>query len=490
MHGDEANQAYRTGILLETGEYEYDPYEHHGPTLYYFTLPVLALRGETTFDESTAASYRLVPAIFGAATVLLFLALVRGVGAEAAVWGAFLAAVSPAMTFYSRYYVQDAILVFFTLLTLIAGWRWLASGKVGWCLAWGVSLGLMHATKETCVLAYAASGGGLLAWYGWRRYYVGADARWPSRLRLWHVGAGIAAAAVVSVTLYSSFFTYARGPFDSIATYATYLQRAEGTGSEASHAKPWYYYLGLLLYTRRETGPVWSEGLVVVLALIGAVFAGAFRSARAGQTELSRFLAFYTILIVAAYSVISYKTPWSMLTMVGALAVMAGVGASSLIALVKTGAAKNVLRVVLAIGAAHLAYQAYRANFTYPADVRNPYVYAHTSSNFTRLVERIDRLRELHSDGYAMRVDVIRPGGDYWPLPWYLRKYDNVGYWTRIPDALGAPVTIMSPALYETIGETLTETHVVEHYSLRPGVLLQVYIEKELWDRFMEDRGN
>ena len=35
MHHDEANQAARFGILLETGKYQYDPEDHHGPTLYY-----------------------------------------------------------------------------------------------------------------------------------------------------------------------------------------------------------------------------------------------------------------------------------------------------------------------------------------------------------------------------------------------------------------------------------------------------------------------
>lgn len=35
MHFDEANQAYRAGILLDTGVYRYDPLEHHGPVLYY-----------------------------------------------------------------------------------------------------------------------------------------------------------------------------------------------------------------------------------------------------------------------------------------------------------------------------------------------------------------------------------------------------------------------------------------------------------------------
>ena len=46
MHHDEANQAVKFGALLERGEYRYDAHDHHGPTLYYLTLPVAWLRGQ------------------------------------------------------------------------------------------------------------------------------------------------------------------------------------------------------------------------------------------------------------------------------------------------------------------------------------------------------------------------------------------------------------------------------------------------------------
>ena len=56
MHHDEANQAVKFGALLERGEYRYDAHDHHGPTLYYLTLPAAWLRGQTTLaslDERT-----------------------------------------------------------------------------------------------------------------------------------------------------------------------------------------------------------------------------------------------------------------------------------------------------------------------------------------------------------------------------------------------------------------------------------------------------
>ena len=46
MHNDEANQAIKFGALLESGEYAYDAYDHHGPTLGYRTLPFSCLRSQ------------------------------------------------------------------------------------------------------------------------------------------------------------------------------------------------------------------------------------------------------------------------------------------------------------------------------------------------------------------------------------------------------------------------------------------------------------
>ena len=70
-------------------------------------------------------------------------------------WAAIFLAVSPAMVFYSRYFIHEMLLVFFTLLTLAAGWRYAKKRSVFLVRADGRGLGLMFATKETFVLTLA-----------------------------------------------------------------------------------------------------------------------------------------------------------------------------------------------------------------------------------------------------------------------------------------------------------------------------------------------
>src|SRR5437762_8462226 len=107
MHTDEAVQAKKTGDLLEENKYRYDPKEFHGPTIYYFTLPVLALSSVKTFAQSFEFHYRIVTVLFGSAAVLLLLLLLDGMGSVAALSAGLLMALSPCMVFYSRYYIQE-----------------------------------------------------------------------------------------------------------------------------------------------------------------------------------------------------------------------------------------------------------------------------------------------------------------------------------------------------------------------------------------------
>ena len=80
MHHDEANQAVKFGALLERGEYRYDSHDHHGPTLYYLSLPFAWLRGQTTLASLDERTLRGVTAAFGAATILLLPLVSSGIG--------------------------------------------------------------------------------------------------------------------------------------------------------------------------------------------------------------------------------------------------------------------------------------------------------------------------------------------------------------------------------------------------------------------------
>src|SRR6266516_6545095 len=156
LHNDEAVNAVKLSALWEKGVYTYDLEEFHGPALYYATLPFLWLSSTRDSDQLGASTMRLVPVAFGTGLILLLLLLADGLGRLATVWAALFTAVSPAMVFYSRYFIHEMLLVFFTALTLGAGWRYTQTHRVKWAILAGVGLGLMWTTKETFVISVAA----------------------------------------------------------------------------------------------------------------------------------------------------------------------------------------------------------------------------------------------------------------------------------------------------------------------------------------------
>lgn len=494
LHGDEANQAVKTGILYDKGEYAYDPFEHHGPTLYYLTLPLLWLSGAESFKDSDILPYRLVPAGCGLLLVALLLAFGRMTGCWAAFWAALLTAVSHAVTYYSRYYIQETSLVLFTWAAVFFAWRFLRAPGYGRAAVLGLCAGLMHATKETCLPVGLAAAGAVAATLVWNRI-TGGEAREEDAERKPLRGplllaAGVAAA--VSVTFFTSFFTHARGPLDSVLTYTTYLNRAGGAGSSGIHDHPWHYYFVLWFWHWKMAGPKWTEAPVILLGLVGLAAAlwPRRRGAAPAGHDLSavRFIAFFTLAMTAGFSIIPYKAPWNMLVFYQGWLLLAGFGAAALVRRARFLPLRALAALLLLGVAGFLGHQAWLGNFRYAADVRNPYVYAHTSTALLRIADRAHQLAAVHPDGKRMVVRVIRPGGDYWPLPWYFRDLERVGYHGNLPADCNADMVISGAEIEEPLKGCLQGDYFTEMGGLRPGVPLVIRIQRPLWNTFMETR--
>lgn len=485
MHNDEANQAYRAGVyLLEEGSYRYDPLEHHGPTLYYLTLPLAWVSGGT-FASTTETTYRLLPVLFGVGLILLLLLVIDGLGATAVITAGVLTAVSPGLVYYSRFYIQEMLLVFFTFLTLACAWRYVRTHKLVWAILTGVAIGLMHATKETCVIAYVVMAGTLGSLLLAQR----GNNAWRSGITRRHAIAGISAAIITSVVLFSSFFSNLRGPLDSLLTYSSYLPKA---GEPSPHVHGWTFYLHRLLWFKEGPGPLWTELPIFLLALVGLV--AAWLPGRTnGHKGLHRFLALYAVLMTLAYCMIPYKTTWCMLSFLHAWILVAGIGAAALMhGLRKPG---YVIAPLLVAAAAYsLGIQARRATSPrHHTSPNNPYVYAHTVRPFLRLVRRIEDINAItplakQTDG----IIVVSPTEDTWPLPWNLRRF-HTGFFREGPDSVPAtihtpPIVISTAEQQEAVFARFGNDYQMEFHNIRPDRLLLLFIRRDLWDTFMETR--
>ena len=496
MHGDEAVNAIKFGELLQENSYRYDPTEYHGPTLNYFTIIAARLSSADRLTEVSEVALRIVPVVFGVLLVLMPLLLTDALGWPAVIIIMALTAVSPAFVFYSRYYIHETLLVCFSFGVIACGWRYAQSRTIKWALLCGMFLGLMHATKETCIIAFGSMILALLITVLMQRR-EGNVSNFVRPVKLRHMVAMFGVALVISVLFYSSFFTNPVGILDSFRAYPIYFGRAV---QDNLHSHPWYYYLDILTWLEFFEKLTFNEDLIVVAAAFGFVVVMFKRYCAGFNHPLLRFIAFYTLIMLIIYSAIPYKTPWSMLSFLHGMILLAGVGLAVLLKMSTGWLEKTIFFAVIIFFFLTLPFQAYLGSFRYYTSPSNPYVYAHPTGDVIDISRRIEQVAQVHPNGRNMYIQVICPRGDYWPLPWYLRSFPKVGWWGGVDVAVpSAPVIIASadiePALikklYELPPPGQRELYVPlfdEYMQLRPQVELRGYVKKSLWDSFRQNQ--
>jgi predicted membrane-bound mannosyltransferase len=110
--------------------------------------------------------------------------------------------------------------------------------------------------------------------------------------------------------------------------------------------------------------------------------------------------------------------------------------------------------------------------FLQPADETNPYAYAQTSDDILGLPTEIEDM--ARRDGInSPRIAVI--ASDPWPLPWYLRRFRQVGFWQpgqQVPDA---DFYVTSTEAADQYADRLRGFR-PDFFGSRPGVLILVWL--------------
>jgi predicted membrane-bound mannosyltransferase len=349
----------------------------------------------------------------------------------------------------------------------------------------------MHATKETCIIAFGAMFLALVLVLLMQR----RKGALVNAVKSSHLVGGFIAGAIVSALFFSSFLSNPSGILDSVRTYTTYFDRASHNDL---HIHPWFYYLKTLIFFRYGDGPFWTEGLIVLLAVVGFIAVITRKGVSFANIQLVRFLAFYALILTVVYSAIPYKTPWCMLGFLHGMILLAGVGAVVLVRLAPNVLPRLIVLALLFEASIYLTWEAYLSDYRYYADSRNPYVYAHPTREIYTVVQKVEEFASVHEDGYDMRIDVICPGKDYWPLPWYLRSFGRISWSDHVvKDGDSAPLIIASPEVEGTLIEKLYRLTPMEkrqmylflfdkpyYVWLRPEVKLLGFVRKGLWDQY------
>jgi len=493
LHTDEAVHAIKFGKLLEDGYYRYNPVEYHGPTLNYLTLIPARLLSQKKITSVTEFTLRSVPAFLGTCLILLLLLVKRHLQRSSWILSALFLALSPVMVFYSRYYIQEMLLVFFLYGFIFCFYRWMDSPGWKWALVTGLFGGMMIATKETWILSLIALILSVVLLRLTTRHFRIRNLTSKISLSGNLLLMGLSAILVAGL-FYSSFFSNFPGIADAFNTYTGYLEKA---GNLGQHLHRWDYYLQLLIYHRSD-GMIWTEVFLVLGGGAGFIFA--LKKVPDTESRFFLYIAMFSAIAGIIYSAMPYKTPWNLLPFYSGWILLAGYGFSNILSMARSRMAKRLSFLVLVLVLIQLGFQTYALNFVHETDPSNPWVYGHTGRDIYRLVEKINEVARAQPEPEKLRIDMIVAHHDYWPLPWYLRDYPNTGWWDHVEKGhQAAPLIIASPAFRTDIMTMIYETPPPgQRYlylpllntlvELRPGIFLEGYIRKDLWDRWEQKK--
>lgn len=487
LHHDEGVNGNFLVRLVRSGEYQYDPSNYHGPTLYYFTAIIgWIIRG--LFGEDAQNAYglntvtiRTVTALFGLGTVGLALLMRRRLGNFGGLSAAALLAVSPGAVYLSRYYIHETLFAFFTMSTVVAFSRYFEGRHPVYLILAAISLALLFATKETAFISLGVLAIALVITLAYRWWWRQFERRsQPKKVEeepgqrlaietlIWAFVA-VAVFVAVYILFYASFFkNYPKGLYDSLKTFEFWTR----TGTQ-HHVHPAQTYLRWLFL---------QETPILLSAIIGAGLV-----VLRPRNSLALFCALWAFGMLAAYTLVPYKTPWLTLNFIVPLSLIGGYAFNEFY---QSGPGKPFLAIgILVLALCLSGYKSIDLNF-FNYDNDNPkyvYVYAHTRRELLELVHEIDKVAKRSSEGGRLGITIVAP--DYWPLPWYFRDYGRVGYFGRMTST-SEPIIIAAAGQKAEIERMFGDRYRQVKsrfnpegtYALRPGVELLLYVRADLAD--------
>jgi uncharacterized protein (TIGR03663 family) len=517
FHHDESIHASFTLKLLENGEYSYNP-AYHGPFLFHSTALVFHFLG---INDTTA---RLIPVLFGVATIPLLFLLKKELGKRGVLWSAYLLAFSPSMVYFSRFFRNDLIIVFCTLATVAGGIRYLENlhspKRYPYLILAASSLAIAVSSKENAYLVILMFGAyaGVYLLYRFYSYWKKEKLSFKKALLLKssalfpflpEILLSILLFIFIVMLFYTSLFRNDVSLFSIVEKAFSHwmemhkIQRLGG---------PFYYYLPILLI---------YESPILLFGTLGIIY---FLKKKDKNYPFFLFLSYWAIASLLLYSYLQEKVPWLVVHIVLPFGILAGAYLGEFFSRVpdsiqlkqisgvengSSGAenvsygvenvsygAENVssesgkkpafktnssrvhtlLACILVLTLVISLVQCISVNFYKSMDPDERMVYTQASPDIRELMEKIEGFNRGND---TLRLDVVDPDDLYWPLPWYLRDYEKAGYYKKPPTNINYDAIIV-PAAYKMYREIPKEEYASYNFTLRPGRDFTLYYKKNL----------
>jgi uncharacterized protein (TIGR03663 family) len=487
FHHDESVHASFTLKLLQSGQYTYDP-SYHGPFLFHTTAVVFHFLG---INDTTA---RLVPVFFGVATIPLIFLLKKEIGERGVLWSAFLIAFSPSMVYYSRFFRNDATIVFCTLAAVAGGIRYMKNlhsiRRYPYLILVASSLAIAVSSKENAYLIILMFGvyGGIYLFYRFYSEWKKGNLSLIKALQLkisayFHFLPEILLSAGLFLFIVMFFYT---SLFRNDVTPVSIVEKAFSHWMEMHRIQrlggPFYFYIPILII---------YESPVLLFGTISIIH---FLKKKGENYPFFLFLSYWAVASLLLYSYLQEKVPWLVVNIVLPFGILGGAYLGEFFSRARTNVdrkseelsgkinhsrIRTLIVCILALTLILSLAQCISVNFFKSMDPNEKMTYTQASPDIRELMKRIDELdKKYHPlNPKTLTLCVTDPNDLYWPLPWYLRDYKKASYHRKPPGNLNYDLIIV-PAEYQMYREISKNEYASYNFTLRQGREFTLYYKK------------
>jgi hypothetical protein len=374
-------------------------------------------------------------------------------------------AVSPAFVFYGRYSIHEVWLLLFSMLFILGLLGLWKRGTVDYLWCAGMGFAGMILTKETYIIHVGCALIAVVVTFVSHLITPMPDAK-PVRQTWTYFDFFMVSVTGLAVIIFFYSGTFLNWP--GVTGLWKCFEAWSKTGTQgAGHEKETLYWLELIL---RYELPV-ALGLVLCVACQMLRHVGL------------RYLAIYGVGVLIAYSIVKYKTPWCMISIVWPFLFLFG----SVIVLFPAAFQRAALVVAAVLLTVSLGFSISLNYFHYSTfnefnwkrergvagnvvDFFNwePYVYVQTYPDVWKLTRPLLRLAKSNPTYYQLVGHLIRTST--YPLPWMLGDFTKVGYYehNNMPDKLDGDFLLVQEDKIAEVEAKLQDSYYTEPMTIRP----------------------
>jgi len=439
MDHDESVHAWLSYDLLKEHRYTYDP-AFHGPFLYFFTAGIFLIFGDSNLTS------RFLPVVFSFVGIYFATKYKKWMGAGVYIF-VFILLFSSSILYYSRYLRNDITVLTSFLIIIYCYFSYEQERREAYAYLASLFLAIMVSSKENSYI-YIGIFASFLLFYGlWNeRIMYLSNLLKPSAYKLRVIVISAAIFLSIFVPLYSAGFSDMDGLRKATIGAVEHWFTMHET---KDHAKPALYYAGLLL--RYEFLPV---------ALSIASIPVFYRKVRKGEvTKLELFSAYWLVMSLVAYQVLSHKVPWLLVHLVAPMALFSSLMLRDILSSWRNRGFRVAVVFIAAIylfSSLHLSYVNYN-------DASEGLIYIQVQPSAVVLANKI-----IERENSGVHGLVFETHNDYWPLPWYLRHI-NMAFSSRLYGKFDYYVTS------EINAPLFKDCKLEGSYEIRPGYFMNLY---------------